>query len=109
MRHLCRDNYWRSYVTVLTDAWIRLSREGIIQPRSAQGLWSNQETHELFQSLIQSGLLAWAQGLVQPGRLMSSGFCFTVQVLSESELNEASWITFSDVSSSVEKKSVVES
>ncbi|GKG49301.1 hypothetical protein Tco_0515753, partial [Tanacetum coccineum] len=25
-----------------------------------------QETHVIFQSLIQSGLCSWAQGLVQP-------------------------------------------
>ncbi|GKA99955.1 hypothetical protein Tco_0827949 [Tanacetum coccineum] len=70
-----------------------------------------------------SGLSAWAQGwssrayvlfqgLIQPGPGVLTGAAASVSlsVHSESDVDEDSWITFSDVSSSgVEEGSVVES
>ncbi|GJU03148.1 hypothetical protein Tco_1113486 [Tanacetum coccineum] len=60
----------------------RLSR-GIHHP-CAQGL-VQQETHVIFQSLIQSGLLAWAQGLVQTQFLHEDRCCHAGGSLRPSE------------------------
>ncbi|GKG62258.1 hypothetical protein Tco_0632162, partial [Tanacetum coccineum] len=79
----------------------------------AQGL-VQQETHVLFESLIQSGLLAWAQGTVIPNpdvtvdeatspcslSPLGTATSVSLSVRSKSVVDEDSWTTFSDVSSS---------
>ncbi|GJU34456.1 hypothetical protein Tco_1182810 [Tanacetum coccineum] len=88
----------------------RLSRPKTRNSSSVVSGVQQRETHVLFQSLIQSGLLAWAQGLVQPEpHVFFQGLTpawetrsasVSLFVRSKSVVDEDSWTTFSDVSSS---------